>query len=145
MLLWLRLLKLTRQFELELREGMRLSFSSTLPQFDVLASLHRNPGGIRMKELSGDLVMSNGNLTSIVDKLHTDGLVRRESDPEDRRAMLVSLTDLGLLVFLEQAAVHSGWISNLMASLSEQDALAFERKMADLAKASAGRAIPPKA
>ena len=42
--LWLRLLRATRAIESELRERLRVQFSLTLPQFDVLAALVRTGG-----------------------------------------------------------------------------------------------------
>ena len=43
--LWLRLLKTSRAVEAELRERLRLAFGTTLPKFDVMAALERQPAG----------------------------------------------------------------------------------------------------
>jgi len=79
--LWLRLLKVSRSIEGQLRENLRTEFDSTLPRFDVLAALYRYPKGMRMSELSGVLKVSNGNVTGIVDRLVNDGAVIRSSVP----------------------------------------------------------------
>ena len=73
--LWLRLLKVTRSVENDIREKLRVEFGSTLPRFDVLAALYQFPKGLRMSELSGLLKVSNGNVTGIVDRLVKDGLI----------------------------------------------------------------------
>ena len=112
--LWLRLLKLTRRIEGELRENLRTEFASTLPRFDVMSALDRFPDGLRMSEISGLLRVSNGNITVIVDRLEEDGLVRRVPKPGDRRASLVRLTDRGRREFATQAAAHAGWIDALL-------------------------------
>jgi len=66
----------------------------TISQFGVLETLlHRGP--LCQSELAGKLLTSGGNLTLIVDNLEKLGLVRRERDPEDRRFIVVSLTDNG--------------------------------------------------
>ena len=64
---WLRILKVSRMIERELRERLRVEFDTTLPRFDVMAALHRAEEGLNMSELSGVLRVSNGNVTGIVD------------------------------------------------------------------------------
>ena len=90
--LWLRLLRTTRAMEAELRERLRVQFRITLPQFDVLAGLARKDTGITMTELSRMLIVSNGNVTGIVDRLVAEKLVARRPAPDDRRSLLVRLT-----------------------------------------------------
>jgi hypothetical protein len=53
--LWLRLLKGQRKIENRLREKLRDDYGSTLPRFDVLAALSREPEGLKMSQLSGVL------------------------------------------------------------------------------------------
>lgn len=120
--LWLKLLKLSREIEGELRENFRTEFESTLPRFDVLAALYRFPKGLRMNELSAVLKVSNGNVTGIVDRLVNDSLVARVAVPGDRRSLCVKLTATGKKVFLEQAIQHEGWVDNLLSSVSCDDA-----------------------
>ena len=66
----------------------------TLSQFGVLETLlHRGP--LCQSELAGKLLKSGGNVTLIVDNLEKLGLVTRERDQEDRRFIMVSLTEKG--------------------------------------------------
>ena len=102
--LWLKLLKVSRQIEGELRDNFRGEFSTTLPRFDVMAALYRFPKGLRMNELSAVLKVSNGNVTGIVDRLVNDSFIVRVAVPGDRRALLVQLTPAGKKEFLQQAA-----------------------------------------
>lgn len=120
--LWLKLLKVTRRVEGELRENLRSEFGSTLPRFDVMAALNRFPKGLKMSELSGVLKVSNGNVTGIVDRLVKDGLVIRSAVPGDRRALVVRLTKRGDEEFLRQAAAHEAWIDTLLSAISVGDA-----------------------
>jgi DNA-binding MarR family transcriptional regulator len=46
-------------------------------------------------ELSNDLELSSGAMTTRIDRLEEAGLVRRLPDPDDRRGVVVELTDLG--------------------------------------------------
>lgn len=123
--LWLRLLRLTRQIEGELRERLRLEFQMTLPRFDVLAALDRAGDGMMMSALSRRLMVSNGNVTGIVDRLVEEGLVLRAIRDGDRRASIVHLTEKGKARFEELARVHKGWVDELLASLGPDDAAAL--------------------
>ncbi|NOR62233.1 MAG: MarR family transcriptional regulator [Rhodobacteraceae bacterium] len=120
--LWLRLLKFSRGIESELRENLRKEFSSTLPRFDVMAALNRNRDGMKMSAISNALMVSNGNVTGIVDRLVSEGFVIRETVPGDRRAMRVRLTAPGQAEFDQQAAAHEAWIDGLLKSFSAENA-----------------------
>ncbi len=117
--LWLRLLRTTRAIEAELRERLRTRCHTTMPRFDVLAALHRAPRGLRMKELSGRLKVSNGNVTGIVERLVNDGLVMRTTVADDRRASLVRLTRPGRQRFEGMARQHREWVEELLADYDD--------------------------
>ncbi|WP_018689009.1 MarR family transcriptional regulator [Ahrensia kielensis] len=134
--LWLRLLKVTRSVENDIREKLRVEFDSTLPRFDVLAALYQFPKGLRMSELSGLLKVSNGNVTGIVDRLVKDGLIIRTPVPGDRRALRVRLTKRGEEEFALQAAAHEQWIDDLLSDVSMNEAenmiSSFDRILVEL-------------
>jgi DNA-binding MarR family transcriptional regulator len=119
---WLRLLKLQRHMEAVLREKLRAEFGTTLPRFDVMAALHHHERGLRMSALSSFLKVSNGNVTGIVDRLVLDGCVMRVPVKGDRRAMVVRLTKKGSDDFSHMASVHEGWVNELLAELSPDEA-----------------------
>ena len=112
--LWIRLYRAARSVETELRERLRREFDATLPRFDVLAALYRQPEGMLMTELSRALMVSNGNVTGIVDRLVGDGLIRRTRRNGDRRTSIVCLTPKGFRYFKRIATVHEGWIDELL-------------------------------
>lgn len=119
--MWIRLLGVTRAAESELREFLRVRHDTTLPRFDVMAALFRRRDGVTMSELSRMLLVSNGNATTVVDRLENDGLVRRSPSPSDRRTVNVALTPEGLTQFEALAADHEAEVSRLFAGLSEAD------------------------
>ena len=133
--LWLRLLKSTRRVEDELRRRLRAEFASTLPRFDVMSALSRAPDGMKMKEISKRLQVSNGNITGIVDKLTEEGLALRVSVPGDRRANLVRLTPRGKELFAEHAAVHEAWINEILSGLNDDDIAGMIRRLDHLTEA----------
>jgi DNA-binding MarR family transcriptional regulator len=73
--LWLRLLSSTHLIEQEIRSRLRQEFDSTLPRFDLLSQLERQPKGLRMGELSKRMLVTSGNVTAIVDQLESEALV----------------------------------------------------------------------
>jgi DNA-binding MarR family transcriptional regulator len=117
--LWIRILRAARAIEAEVRERLRVNFDVTLPQFDVMAALERKPDGMTMTELSRFLMVSNGNVTGIIDRLVADRLVVRQAPANDRRAIIVKLTPRGLKDFTAMAKAHQGWVDGM---LSEFDA-----------------------
>ncbi len=127
--LWLRLLRAQRRVEGALRERLRREFGTTLPRFDVLAALHRRPQGLRMSELSRMLMVSNGNVTGIVDRLCDDGLLTRAAIAGDRRATRVSLTDRGQAEFEKMAAAHEAWVDELLCAVAPEEAEAMLRPL----------------
>jgi DNA-binding MarR family transcriptional regulator len=119
--MWIRLLGATRAAENRLREYLRVEHGTTLPRFDVMAALWRRREGVTMTELSRMLLVSNGNATTVVDRLEADGLVRRTPRPNDRRTVQVALTDEGVRVFEKLAAGHEAEVSRLFGHLDEAD------------------------
>ena len=119
---WLQILKASRLIENELRERLRVEFATTLPRFDVMAALFRSEDGLRMGDLSEALMVSNGNITPLVDRLVKDGMVMRVPVAADRRASAVTLTADGRAQFAIMAAAHEGWVDELLSGLSAADA-----------------------
>lgn len=117
--LWIRLLLARQVVEAELRKRLRDRFDMTLPQFDVMAALDRNPGGMMMTSLSRALMVSNGNITGIIDRLIAKGYVARETFAGDRRRFIVNLTPAGLDRFRNVAGMHESWVDELLSTIDE--------------------------
>lgn len=122
--LWLRMLRTTRHVENELRQRLRNEFDTTLPRFDVMAALYRRgeheSDGLLMSEISRALLVSNGNVTGIVDRLVADGLATRTQRPGDRRTSIIRLSDAGRHAFAAMAAAHERWIDELLGHLDDE-------------------------
>jgi DNA-binding MarR family transcriptional regulator len=130
--LWLRLLSCTNLVEAEIRGRLRKEFGITLPRFDLMAQLERNPGGLKMNELSRRLMVSGGNVTGLTDQLEKEGLVARSDDPGDRRAYTVKLTPAGRTLFARMAAVHEQWVIELFSGLNATEKTQVHRSLARL-------------
>jgi DNA-binding MarR family transcriptional regulator len=89
----------------------------TLPRFDVLAALDRNPDGMTMGALSKALLVSNGNVTHLAKTLAREGLIEMRHPPGDRRTSIVSLTAEGRQQFQRLARAHNDWIDQMLSGL----------------------------
>ena len=138
--LWLRLLTCTTLIENEVRRRLRDSFNLTLPRFDLLAQLDRAPNGMTLGELSQRMMVTNGNITGLVDRLAQHGLVRRRPSPKDRRVQIVSLTAEGQRLFRSMARVNARWVGDIFADLSA-DEIATLMALLAKTKESARKAI----
>ncbi len=136
--LWVRLAKC---YGLVLREVQRSSGNPglTIPQFDVLAQLLRNPEGMTPSALSRALLVTAGNVTGIVARLQSQGLIERTSHPFDGRAAVLRLTREGKRRTLEGVAWHERQLGRLFSKLPTSEQLRI-RDSLDLLRA----AVEPK-
>lgn len=66
----------------------------TISQFGTLEALF-HLGCLNQRELGQKLLKSGGNITLVIDNLQKGGLVEKKTDPSDRRAVIINLTDKG--------------------------------------------------
>jgi DNA-binding MarR family transcriptional regulator len=138
--LWLRLFTCKMVIEGEVRRRLRETFGVTLPRFDLMAQLDRAPHGMTLGELSQRMMVTNGNVTGLVDRLVAQGLVSRRPSPRDRRAQIVSLTAEGRRAFRAMARANGDWIAEMFAELSADNIEMLMRLLAKT-KNSARKAI----
>jgi DNA-binding MarR family transcriptional regulator len=71
--------------------------------------------------LASQLGLSSGAMTARLDKMEDAGLIRRLRDPDDRRGVLIELTDSGRELWERTIAVQAEKESLVQATLSERD------------------------
>jgi DNA-binding MarR family transcriptional regulator len=118
--IWLRLLACSTRIENVLKSRLRRDFNTSLARFDVLAQLDRLEHGLTMTELSRRLLVSNGAVTGLVDKLVADHMVFREEHSTDKRTVIVHLTPEGRAQFRRMALRHEEWVISLLGDLSHE-------------------------
>lgn len=133
---WLRLLACSSLVEREVRARLREEFGITLPRFDVLAQLdaaaRESVSGLTMSELSRRLMVTNGNLTSLVERLVQERLVSRVTSPSDGRIQIVRLTRAGKRALDRMTPAHEAWIEQLFGALSPDDHAALHALLGKL-------------
>ncbi len=140
--LWLRLLTCTTLIEGEIRKRLLEEFETTLPRFDLFAQLERAPHGMTLGDLSRRMMVTNGNVTGLVERLVEAGHIERYSLPNDRRVQIVKLTPKGRTSFNRMAKAHESWIAELFGQLSPKDVKDLIRTLGKLKESikSAGAA-----
>ena len=118
---WLRLITCFNLLDGAVRQRLHQNHATTLPRFDVLAQLDRTRIPMSMGELSRRLMVTNGNLTGLIDRLAREGLVARKAADEDRRRQMVELTDEGRRQFEAMADDHRVWLADMTAGLDRAE------------------------
>jgi DNA-binding MarR family transcriptional regulator len=141
--IWLRLLSCTTRIENALKSRLRSHFGTTLARFDVLAQLNRFEHGLTMTELSRRLLVSNGAITGLVDKLVADRLVFREAHATDKRTVIVRLTTEGRAQFCRMALPHEEWVVSLLGDLPREARAELLQNLTSLKRHLDGLATKP--
>lgn len=118
--LWLRLLRCTNLVERDIQTRMRET-DVTLPRFDFLAILYQAGCALNMGDISHRLMVSNGNVSGLAERLSKQGLIERWQWPDDRRHWYAALTKKGHQLFEEVAHEHELWIAALMQELDDNE------------------------
>jgi DNA-binding MarR family transcriptional regulator len=98
--------------------------------YDALVHLEETPDGLRMNELAERILYSKSGFTRVVDRLEEAGLVRRVRPENDRRSILLVLTDEGRKT-MEQARRHHrhGIEQHFSGHLTDADVKALTRAL----------------
>jgi DNA-binding MarR family transcriptional regulator len=100
-------------------ERVFAEYGLTGGDFDVLATLRRSGTPYRLTpgELSRTTMVTTGGMTKRLDRLEASGLIRRETDPRDRRGKLIALTEQGRALIDQAVEAHIGNEERLLAEL----------------------------
>jgi len=87
----------------------------------ILRVLTDYEGGVRQKALAETLHVGAPAMSEFIDKLEADGYIVREVDPSDKRATLISLTELGKARACEVQDEYDEHLGKLFANLSDEE------------------------
>lgn len=124
--IWLRVLTSSQLIEKQVRSCFRTEFDTTLPRFDVMAALAREPEGQTMGDVSRWLLVSSGNITGIISRLVKDGMVTRTQSSGDKRSHLVRLSAKGWKNFERMSKAHEKWVRDMFSDLSRKEMAALD-------------------
>ena len=92
----------------------------TPTQFSVLETLY-SKGDLRIQNLIDSILATSGNMTVVIRNMVRDGWIKRETDPDDRRACIVSLTEKGRKKIIEVLPDHIQNVQKVMSVFSEEE------------------------
>lgn len=98
-------------------------FGLDLPGSDVILTLRRQGRGVSLSPsaLAKEMMLSASAMTNRLDRLEQRGLIRRESDPGDRRGLRIVLTGEGFALADEMVVAHVETEERLLAGLSKKE------------------------
>ena len=103
----------------------RLSISKLI----VMRAIASNNGVITPSEIAKWTQTERHNITTLIERMKRDGLIRTERNPRDRRFVNVSLTDKGRKVLIQAMLVAREIVDQVMSSIGEDDALLLEKSL----------------
>jgi len=114
---------------------------------EVLVRLARTPGDrLRMSDLAAQASLTPSGLTRAVDRLQQQGLVTRETCPEDRRGAFAVLTDEGRALMsrvIPEHLAHVDAVLDTVFSRKEEEQLAASlRRLRDYVFEELGNEVP---
>lgn len=102
------------------------SYGVTTQQWAVLGALAhpRNEAGISVGDLAGLLMVSRQNLTGVLSRLETRGLITRTIDSSDKRSRFICMTDEGRQQWSEMQPLIYEFYQSSLAGFSNSDIIA---------------------
>lgn len=92
-------------------------------EFDILGTLRRSgpPYRLAAGALSDSSMVTSGAITNRIDRLVDRGLVTRETDPGNRRSVVVTLTESGRAIVDNVLVHHVAYEERLLACLDAEE------------------------
>jgi DNA-binding MarR family transcriptional regulator len=97
-----------------------------------------------LSDVSKRMMVSNGNVTGLVERLVESGHLDRRTSESDRRVQMIRLTKAGRAEFRKMAAEHELWIADIFSDLGPKDVRELMRLLAKT-KASAQKSAQQRA
>ena len=98
----------------------------TISQFGVIEALY-HLGPLSQSELGEKILKSNANLTTVVDSLEKKKLVERKRSDQDRRTVMVYLTELGRELIAKVFPRHAKVVTRELGFLTDKEKDALEK------------------
>jgi DNA-binding MarR family transcriptional regulator len=107
----------------------------SVPRARLLAVVSEaGQGRVQMGDLSAALGVTARNITTIVDGLEREGLLARRPDPDDRRAILLELTEKGRAHVEQVHQLQRDLAERMFAPLSDEERGTLYALLARLAR-----------
>jgi DNA-binding MarR family transcriptional regulator len=106
----------------------------SLPKLAALHQLSQAGDSLPLGQLAERLACVKSNVTQLVDRLETDGLVVRAADPNDRRSRLAVITETGKTAYVRGMQIQQQAEREIFGALSNEESIALHTLLAKIAK-----------
>lgn len=96
----------------------------------------RDQGSSPMNRFASETMLSPPTITGVVDKLEERGLVERVRNPEDRREILIAITQKGTITLTMGEELHKRFLDRSLSVLSDAELRQLASLMKKLADSS---------
>jgi DNA-binding MarR family transcriptional regulator len=127
---WFRLLRVESRLGAAVSERLR-EIGLSVPQCDVLTTLTEEEG-VSQQALARRLYVTKGNISGLLDRLESAGLVERRSTAADRRQYEIYLTSAGRDAAMRAIAVQHALVKRTIGRIPDADLQDFERLLVAL-------------
>ncbi len=122
--IWFRLLRLNARLGAAIGDRLRC-IGLSVPQCDVLATLTEREG-VNQQELAQRLYVTKGNISGLIDRLETAGLVERRATAGDRRSHAIFLTAEGRELARRGVDIQRAYVTETLGRLTPTQAADFD-------------------
>jgi DNA-binding MarR family transcriptional regulator len=129
---WLRIVRFVNSENGRLAERLR-AHGVSLAQFDVIAQIGSTEG-LTQKDLAGRLLVTEGNVTQLLQKMEKKGLVTRRPDGQCNR---LRLSAAGRRLYARTVPAQNQEIARLFAVLTRSDREMLSRLMRKVSRSAA--------
>jgi len=120
---WARLVKAQHKVLGAVEADLRKAGFPPLAWYDVLLELRRAEGrGLRPLEIEGRLLLAQHNVSRLLDRLEKAGLAERRPADEDKRGLIVSITEAGRELLRRMWPAYRGAIARHVGDKLGRDA-----------------------
>lgn len=133
--------RITRSMDISSRK-LIAAHGLSIPQLLCLQHL-REFGPLTSGALAKTMALSPPTVTGILDRLEMRGLVHRERRPEDKRRVLVALTQTGRNLAEDTPSSLEDQLAQALAELTEEKSAAIRDAVADLERMIGEQDAPP--
>lgn len=112
-------------------------YDLTVPQFGTLEALY-HLGPLSLGDLADKLLVTGGNVTYVMDRLESRGLVARYRSTDDRRVVEARLTPEGRQLVASVFPEHAGYVEHLCRHLTREEQNELRGLLKRLGKGIAG-------
>ncbi|MEM7184008.1 MAG: MarR family transcriptional regulator [Spirochaetota bacterium] len=96
-------------------------YISSEAQFNILVLLKDSETLLTQRELSEKLIVDKSNITGMIDRMQSSGLLQRLPHKEDKRSYYIELTEQGRKLAKELDILYLEKINQVMATFSEEE------------------------